>query len=210
MKKILTVLILFASAISVPMQAQIHFGLKGGLNVNHISSSNKTFGDIMKNKAGWTLGIMAEYMIPTLPIGVDAALMFQRLNSEMEYVVASDDNTGQLINRRYIGRDFIILPINMKWKIGIPVLSSFMKPMLLTGPEFSLRMNRKIIGEISEKGTSMAWNIGIGAELINHIQFTILYGIPLTKNGTGIIPNENLVPVSYKNHVWNINLAFLF
>ena len=77
MKKIFgALMIAVCIGMAMPAQAQIHFGVKGGLNLSKASFSN--VGDNFKkdNFTGFFIGPMAEFNIPIVGLGVDAALLF--------------------------------------------------------------------------------------------------------------------------------------
>ena len=77
MKKIFGALMIAACfGMVMPVQAQIHFGVKGGLNLSKASLSN--VGDNFKkdNFTGFFIGPMAEFTIPIVGLGVDASLLF--------------------------------------------------------------------------------------------------------------------------------------
>ena len=76
MKKIFgALMIAVCIGMAMPAQAQIHFGVKGGLNLSKASFSN--VGDNFKkdNFTGFFIGPMAEFNIPIVGLGVDAALL---------------------------------------------------------------------------------------------------------------------------------------
>ena len=68
MKKIL-MLIVVAVGISLPSQAQVKFGLKGGLNLTSMSFNENAVDNALKNKAGFFVG----------PTGQEATLKSQSL-----------------------------------------------------------------------------------------------------------------------------------
>ena len=77
MKKIFgALMIAVCFGMVMPVQAQIHFGVKGGLNLSKASLSN--VGDNFKkdNFTGFFIGPMAEFTIPIVGLGVDASLLF--------------------------------------------------------------------------------------------------------------------------------------
>ena len=68
MKKILSTLMIVACLfLAVPAQAQLQFGLKGGLNISKLTFSK----DIVKsdNRTGFFIGPMAEFTIPVVGLG---------------------------------------------------------------------------------------------------------------------------------------------
>ena len=77
MKKIFgALLIAVCIGMAMPAQAQIHFGVKGGLNLSKASFSNVKENFKKDNFTGFFIGPMAEFNIPIVGLGVDAALLF--------------------------------------------------------------------------------------------------------------------------------------
>lgn len=75
MKKIFGVIALaMAFVFAVPAQAQLKFGVKAGLNVSKASISKGVFSS--DNRTGFFIGPMAEFTLPIVGLGVDAALLY--------------------------------------------------------------------------------------------------------------------------------------
>ena len=80
MKKIFgALMIAICIAMAMPAQAQIHFGVKGGLNLSKASFSNVSENFKKDNFTGFFIGPMAEFNIPIVGLGVDASLLFAQI-----------------------------------------------------------------------------------------------------------------------------------
>ena len=187
---------IFASAL--PAEAQFKFGLKAGVAVNGIHFDEDMFKS--DNCAGFTGGAMIEFTVPVLGLGLDASVMYVRRNSEwLENNQITTDN-----------RSYIDIPVNLKWKINIPLINAIARPYLTTGPSFSFLTSKKAL-EDAYKNSSFdtAWNFGLGVELFKKVQVGANYGIGLTKarkavdvTGTGAVEG--------RNKYWTITAAYLF
>lgn len=187
---------IFASAL--PAEAQFKFGLKAGVAVNGIHFDEDMFKS--DNCAGFTGGAMIEFTVPVLGLGLDASVMYVRRNSEwLENNQITTDN-----------RSYIDIPVNLKWKINIPLINAIARPYLTTGPSFSFLTSKKAV-EDAYKNSSFdtAWNFGLGVELFKKVQVGANYGIGLTKalkaidvTGTGAVEG--------RNKYWTITAAYLF
>ena len=187
---------IFASAL--PAEAQFKFGLKAGVAVNGIHFDEDMFKS--DNCAGFTGGAMIEFTVPALGLGLDASVMYVRRNSEwLENNQITTDN-----------RSYIDIPVNLKWKINIPLINAIARPYLTTGPSFSFLTSKKAL-EDAYKNSSFdtAWNFGLGVELFKKVQVGANYGIGLTKalkaidvTGTGAVEG--------RNKYWTITAAYLF
>lgn len=187
---------IFASAL--PAEAQFKLGLKAGVAVNAIKFDEDMFKS--DNCAGFTGGAMIEFTVPALGLGLDASVMYVRRNSEwLENNQITTDN-----------RSYIDIPVNLKWKINIPLINAIARPYLTTGPSFSFLTSKKAL-EDAYKNSSFdtAWNFGLGVELFKKVQVGANYGIGLTKalkaidvTGTGAVEG--------RNKYWTITAAYLF
>lgn len=185
-------------AAAVPAQAQFRFGVKAGVAVNSLHFSTETFK--ADNRAGFTGGVMAEFTAPVIGVGVDISAMYVRRNSQW-----LDENNITRDNR-----DYIDIPINLKWKINIPVINNVIRPYLATGPDFAILTSARAFKEgYRNRKFDTSWNFGIGVELFKHLQVGASYGIGLTKalktfGATGTAGIEG------HNRYWTITAAYLF
>ena len=104
MKRIINVLLVAVCiAMAMPAQAQLKWGVKGGLNVSKVTFDS----DLLKsdNMAGFFIGPMAEFTIPVVGLGVDGSLLFSQKG-----VKADSDASKQY------GFD---IPVNLKYNIGL-------------------------------------------------------------------------------------------
>ena len=135
MKKIFgALMIAICIAMAMPAQAQIHFGVKGGLNLSKASFSNVSENFKKDNFTGFFIGPMAEFNIPIVGLGVDASLLFAQRGIKVSE--GNDDIT--------IKQNGIDIPVNLKYTIGLGSLAGI---YLAAGPDFyfDLKRNRELI-----------------------------------------------------------------
>ena len=110
MKKILSILMVITClGMAMPTQAQIKFGLKGGLNITTLTFSDDVFkGD---NRTGFFIGPMAEFTIPVIGLGVDVAALYNQAKGKADYYEerASQNETLKTFE----------IPVNLKWSFGM-------------------------------------------------------------------------------------------
>lgn len=185
--------------------AQLRFGVKAGLNLNslHLSGVKDNLTD--DNKAGFTAGVMTEFQIPVIGLCFDLSAMYTHMNSDI-------NNGNQKMD---LAKNFIEVPINVKYKIGLPVVSNIVTPFIFTGPSFAFRLdkNKKDVANFIEtKSTQTVWNLGIGVELIHHLQIQGGYGFGIN-NIAKHIADANKVDMDFtklRNNYWTITAAWLF
>ncbi|MDE6524772.1 MAG: PorT family protein, partial [Paramuribaculum sp.] len=122
------------------------------------------------------------------------------------YVRLSAEIKGQPIDQR----EYIEIPLNLKWKINVPVVASIVKPFLTTGPSFSILTSKENFREFKNKKTDVAWNFGFGVELIKHIQVSASYGIGMTKAFESVGLTNGSQNIDAKNRYWTVTAAYLF
>lgn len=209
--------------------AQFRFGVKAGLNVNKLHFNEKLAS--ADNSCGWNAGVMTEFTVPIIGICLDASLMYSRMNnaSDVKYndvIVTTPGNpngslgsvegvTGNPADEKALnvyGKNFIEIPINLKYKFSLPVVGSIIKPYLYTGPCFAFRLDKKVldpINNIKSKAYQVAWNVGLGVELIRHLQIGASYGFGIN-NVVSHITDLPVEPIKAKNNYWTVSAAYLF
>jgi hypothetical protein len=205
LKSIATALILIVAS-AIPASAQFSFGPKIGVDINRLSFNK----DIMSsdNRAGFTGGIMVEAMIPVTNLGIDASLMYVHRTAEV-LDNANTDNNGTSYTS--IGKDYIEIPINLKWKIGLPLLGKLLTPYVFTGPSFAFLTSKKAISEADHnKSFDVAWNIGAGVQLFSKLQVGASYGFGMTNAIKAVTGSTQSANIDGKNRYWTVTAAWLF
>lgn len=191
MKKIIGVLMIgVCVGMAIPAQAQINFGVKGGLNLSKASLSDVPGNFKKDNFTGFFIGPMAELNIPIVGLGVDASLLFAQRGIKVSE--AGDEIT--------IKQNGIDIPVNLKYNIG---LGSLVGIYLAAGPDFYFDFEKKT--GIDKKKAEVGINVGAGVKLLNHLQVGANYNIPL--GDTADIKGTN---GSYKTKTWQVSVAYIF
>lgn len=185
-----------------------NFGVKAGANFNKLHFNKEIINDIVntENQTGFNAGVMAEFIAPVIGIGVDASIMYV-------YRPAIESK----ISEKKLKRDYIEIPLNLKYKLSLPAVEKIIAPYVFTGPSFAFNLNKTAVDDfIKSKKCDIAWNLGIGVEIIKHIQVGASYGWGLTKlvntveSTTGKDSGFNAIDVEGRNNCWNISVAYLF
>lgn len=192
-----------AFAVAVPAAAQVKFGLKAGVAINSLKFDESALNT--DNRAGFTGGVMLEFTVPVLGVGFDASAMYVHRTTNSDILT---DN-GSKVD---LSRDYIDIPLNVKWKINVPAVNKIIRPYLTTGPSFAFLVSKKDVENfIKNKSCDIAWNFGFGVELFSHLQVGASYGIGLTKTLETIkIVDDNMPTIEGKNKYWTVTAAYLF
>lgn len=201
--KHLVIVALMAVFACAQANAEFRFGVKAGLNVNKLHLSDVSSSLKSDNQCGVTAGIMTEFTVPIIGIGFDLSLMYTHMNNEVK----------EGVNEGSVGKNFLEIPLNLKYKFTLPVVSSFLKPMVYTGPTMALKLDKATFENIQTKTVQMGWNVGIGLELVKHLQISggYTFGINNVAKKVGVI-NDNLSigNIKAKNNYWTVTAAWLF
>lgn len=193
MKKIVGLVFIgiFLFALS-PAKAQLRFGVKGGVNISTVHFSE----DIISphNVTGFHIGPMLEATVPLLGVGFETAVLYTQRGLEYQ------DQAMKV--------DYLDIPVHLKWKFGLPIVKAY----LATGPYFGFRVSGdklwdipgSVTNQIKAKTFSSGWDIGVGAEVLNHLQVGVNYGLGFTNN------YEIEGYKSGKNRGWYLTAAILF
>lgn len=192
------------------------FGVKAGMNINKMHFSNDAAQKIFNpdNSCGWTAGIMGEFNVPVIGICVDASLMYARMNngvddkiSELNSSIPGQDTYTE--EKQVFGRNFLEIPIHLKYKLNLPVVASIVKPMIFTGPNFAFKLDKNLLKSMKTKTCQVAWDLGIGVELLNHLQVAGSYSFGIN-NIADFTLGTHTQEIKAKNSYWQITAAYLF
>ena len=200
-KSIILTLLLVMSASAAHAGGLFRFGPKVGLTVNELHFNSSTFDG--SNKTGWTAGVMTEFKVPVIGIGADLSMMYVRRNSDFMAKNSSSNNTSD-------NRDYIEIPLNLRYNLSLPVINNVIMPYIAAGPSVSFLTSRRSV-ENAFRNMSVDWalNFGIGVQLVKHIDISARYGLGLTKAVKAISDYED-AGIQGKNRYWTISVAYLF
>lgn len=204
MKKFLLIMIVALLGVGA-CNAQFKFGVKAGLNLNKIDFKTIENNWDASNGLGYTVGLMTEFQVPVIGLCFDASLMYTRMNSETEATqIIETDKT-------LVGKNFLEIPINIKYKFTLPVVSNIISPYIFTGPSFAIKLDKNSLEYLKAKTCQVAWNVGLGIELIKHLQIGASYGFGMNNIISKYdILGINAEPIKAKNNYWTISAAYLF
>lgn len=189
-------------AIALPASAQLSFGVKAGAKINSLSFDSKAFES--ENRAGFTGGLMAEFTVPVIGVGVDASVMY--VHSTTKANVTGTD--AGLVDE---SKSYIEVPVNLKWKIGVPIVGKIVSPYIFTGPSFSFLAGKdEINAALKQKKVDMAWNLGVGVQLFSKVQVGASYGWGLNNTLEVLGADGNWTDIKGKKNCWTVTAAYLF
>lgn len=203
MKKIFTTAVIAASMLCVSnsTQAQIKFGVKGGLNVTNMSLDSKVLD--ADNQTGFFIGPTVKFTLPLVGLGVDASALYDQREAKIK------DTDAKLKSQA------INVPINLRYGVG---LGSLANVYVFAGPQFGFNVGDKE-HKITDgatwnlKSSSFSVNVGLGATLMSHLQVSANYNIACGKTGdvtVGSAVSDAIKGGDGKANAWQIGLAYYF
>lgn len=200
MKKILTIIAIACIAFATPSQAQVKFGLKGGLNLTSLSADNIAGG--VSNKSGFFVGPTVKFTLPVVGLSLDASALYDQRNAKIKNADAT------------VKFQSVQIPINVRYGFG---LSSVVNVFAFAGPQFGFNIGDKSklldqMGSWSLKSSNISGNVGIGATVFSKLQITANYNFQLSKSGevNYIDENGNEASGKMKFNSWQLGLGYYF
>ena len=200
MKKILTIIAIACIAFATPSQAQVKFGLKGGLNLTSLSADNIAGG--VSNKSGFFVGPTVKFTLPVVGLSLDASALYDQRNAKIKNADAT------------VKFQSVQIPINVRYGFG---LSSVVNVFAFAGPQFGFNIGDKSklldqMGSWSLKSSNISGNVGIGATVFSKLQITANYNCQLSKSGEVEYKDANGATQTgkMKFNSWQLGLGYYF
>lgn len=204
MKRVFTSLMFAVVLIAaVPSQAQIKFGLKGGLNVTNMSLNMDVIDK--SNQTGFFVGPTVKVTLPIVGLGVDASALYDQRDAKLE---------DEKVSLRSIN-----VPINVRYGIGLGSMASI---YLAAGPQFGYNIGDKNVFSYAEeegpagfslKKSNFSVNLGFGVSLMSKFEIGATYNIACGKTGEFNVFDEAKKQVFSKGsrmNSWQVSAAYYF
>ena len=180
MKKTFLTIVVMACFIS-QMDAQVRFGIKGGLNFDNPKVDKLSS---VEGSSGWHVGAMLQIMVPVIGLGVQPEALYTVKNVE---VVGKKSGIG-----------YFEVPVNLRYDINLLLL----RPYITVGPYFGFVVNTS--GEIKKDYIQENdWGIGVGGGLeIWKLYTGLRYSMGMKNIGKD--------GFEMKNRTFSVSIGYLF
>lgn len=204
MKKFFTLVVLLAT-MTVAAQAQVKFGVKGGLNLTNMKFDNSIVDK--SNQTGFFIGPTINFTLPVVGLGIDASALYDQRSAKIE---GSDDKLKQ---------QSIQIPINLRYGFGLGNTASL---YIFAGPQFGFNIGDKTTNLLNNalewrlKDSNLSANLGVGLMLLNHLQVSANYNVALGTTGETNVVNStlstagNILTGKTKANAWQLSVAYFF
>ena len=190
-----------ALVFATPTDAQVKFGLKGGLNVSNLSLSHEVLES--SNRMGFFVGPTLKVTLPLTGLSADISALYNQSDAKL------DDKT--------VSHKYIDIPLNARYGIGLGSVGLF----AFAGPQVSFNVgneNFNFSSTDSYKSTfqmkKSLFSVNVGAGItISKIQLTANYNIPIGKTGDLSVMEvaDNVISgTKVRNNTWQVGLAYFF
>ena len=236
MKKVLSIVFMVAAMLFASnANAQIKFGLKGGLNVTNMTFTKDIFD--ASNKTGFFIGPMVKVSLP-LGFSVDAAALYDQKSADVKYeyteVMYVDKTTDgsfllspsvDVVYKKSSGvakvkQQSINVPVNLRYAVG---LGSMANMFFFAGPQWGFNIGHKNYDTsfsngqeghnfFSFKNSNFSINVGLGATLLKHLQVSANYNIACGKTADISYGKvlESIAKARSRSNCWQIALGYWF
>lgn len=193
------------AAMTFTAQAQVKFGLKGGLNLTNMRFDKDVVSK--SNQAGFFIGPTVKFTLPVVGLGIDAAALYDQRSAKL-------DGVDETLKQRSIQ-----IPINVRYGFG---LGSTAGIYFFAGPQFGFNVGDKVTNIISNvvdwrlKDSNLSANVGLGLMLLNHLQISANYNIAFGTTGEFNVLTDvasrtwDTVTGKTKANAWQLSLAYYF
>ena len=203
MKKFFTLVVLLAT-MTVAAQAQVKFGVKGGLNLTSMKLSKDVVDK--SNQAGFFIGPTVKFTLPVVGLGIDASALYDQRSAE--------------VGDEKIKQQSIQIPINIRYGFGLGSTASI---YFFAGPQFGFNVGDKSFTSFDKatatastwtlKSSNLSANVGLGLMLLGHLQVSANYNFALGKTGEYEYiqsASSMMYKGDTKMNAWQIGLTYFF
>ena len=199
MKKYLRFLFLISilASCAIPTSARLRYGFRfgGDIAAARLSETNDAS---LCNRSGFSGGLALEYQMERCGFAPDIALLYTRYNTRLL------ENGSSPVS---FGRNFIEVPIHLKYKFWMKSFHDLIGPMIYTGPSVAFRIGNDDKAPLSSKKVQPGWDIGIGFDIVNFIQISGGYRFGLGNASDSYPGNPDAL---LRTNAWNISATLLF
>ena len=195
-KKHILLLLMAVLFSSLSAAAQLRYGFRLGGSIAKASLSDAP-GMSMQNGSGFSGGLLLEYQMESCGFAPDIAVLYTRYSSKL-----IDEVSGPA----KIGRNFIEVPLHLKYKFYLSSTNNLVAPMVYTGPSLLFRLGKANPEQMQTKSMQPGWDLGIGIDIFNFIQLSAGY-----RFGLGNAVSRSAVPgTCLHTNGWNVSANIIF
>lgn len=184
--------------------AEFRWGPTAGLNVTHFSWKQNLVP--VKDACGFNAGLIGEVMIPGIGFGIDFGLRYSMVGANIDFGSKEIWSSSGWGNEK-VRFHTLQLPVNLRFKwTRLNGVEDIVAPFAYAGPLFQFQCSSSQKELFDTPVGSVGIQVGLGAELIRHIQISAGYNFGVTY----ITRTAKLDNFSARSSNWQVNVAYLF
>lgn len=212
MRKLAVIWALVLMVVLAPnTHAQLRSGLKLGTTISNFDGNVKDYNFKTSSLVNFTGGVIVEWIIVG-GFGFDIGASYVAKGSEYHW----GDNVSEAWHSVKNVVHYIEVPVNLKYKLQIPVVEDAFAPFVYLGPSFAFKVGETIrvdgdTGKLvfNNRDIDYAFNLGAGFELFKHLNLSAQYGWGLGKSTE--LSFDNLVsPEAFHSGMWSVTVGWIF
>lgn len=201
------VIMLMAVAVAMPSNAQVKFGLKGGVNLSKLSFSGDEFNNEVRNNNGFFVGPSLKITLPIVALGFDISALYDQREAKVVDKTTREEGT--------LKQQTLQIPVNLRAGFGVGEAASI---FFFLGPQFGFNIGDKEekfgVDEWTMNSSNLSANFGVGVFMAKHLQISVNYNVALGKTGEYKDKStDSQVKEMFndgKSNAWQIALAYYF
>ena len=168
--------------------AQVRFGIKGGVNFENFNYKNANEELTIDNAVGWQLGALLQFQT-SVGMAVQPELLYTVKKAEVKDGLKNEPNSIH----------YFEVPFNLQWGFNL----AFIRPYVMAGPYFGYAV--EFGGDTFKSHIDrFDWGIGLGAGLeLSNLQLGAYYS-------WGLHNVSSVKEFEMKNNTFTLSLAILF
>jgi opacity protein-like surface antigen len=161
----------FALAHVTSANAQVAFGIKGGLSINSLYLDKDDDQVEVLSRPGFFFGPTVRLSLPLDGLGLDVAVLYEQRNAKhksLELIPKGEHPT--LVRHQQIA-----VPVNLRYDVDLNEMWGF---YAYAGPQVGFNVGKEIrldYGTYVPADVTVAINAGLGVALADHLQMSVGY-----------------------------------
>ena len=186
MKKV--VLVVMMACFISQVDAQVRFGIKGGVNFENFDYKNAKEELTIDNSIGWQVGALLQFQT-SVGMGIQPEMLYTVKKADVKNGVKNESNSIH----------YFEIPLNVQ--LGFDL--AFIRPYVMAGPYFSYAV--QFGGDVFKSHINkFDWGVGLGAGIeLSNLQIGARYS-------WGLQNVSCVKELEMKNNTFTLSLALLF
>ncbi len=195
-RKVCVMIFLVGLLTSLSASGQLRYGFRLGGTFATASLTGAP-GMSLKNGSGFSGGVLLEWQVGNTGFAPDIAVLYTRYSSKL-----IDEVSGPAV----VGRNFIEVPLHLKYKFYLSSTNNLVAPMVYAGPSLLVRLGKSNPEQMSTRYVQPGMDVGIGLDIINFIQISGGYRFGLGN----AVSNSSVPGVCLHTNGWRVSANIIF